>query len=165
MQKKLFFVVFSIVLLFNNCYIEETYTFKERISSRWIFGGRTAFMKDSSSIRNFLLDPCEVQLEFTFFEDGTLVYNDYKEKEYHDGTDICEENLLTKEEGVWSILPSDNLKITLQNNEDHSEILIEPFEIYLSNEDEWLNIRYTQYENTDENEISYFVYHYRRVYL
>lgn len=163
---KLISVLFCL-LLTSSCYVEEQYTLSERLTGKWAFSGRTAFFNNGSFSRNLPLDVCEYNTEFIFSKDGTLKYKDYREKEINDGTiDICEENLITSEEGVWDILSTDKLRIILKSNEDGSDIIIKPYEVTFSNEDQLniLNIRYKEFEENAEDSVSYFVYHYFRIY-
>ena len=161
---KLISVLFCL-LLTTSCYVEEQYTLSERLTGKWAFSGRTAFFNDGSSSRNLPLDVCEFKTEFLFNEDGTLKYEDYREKEINDGTiDICEENLITSVFGVWDILSMDKLRIALKNDEDGSDILIEPYAMDILSEDQ-LDIRYSEFANSEDDEITYYVYHYFRIYM
>lgn len=158
-----FLLLFNL-LLFINCSIDEEFTFEERIEGRWAFSGRTAFLIDGSSTRSLPIDVCEFETEFIFAEDGFLIYKDFIEKEVNDGTlDFCDENLQTSEGGVWNISSFEKLIITLSDTEDGSDIIIEPHSVDIPNQDE-LNIRYNEFEIAEDIVISYYVYHYFRIY-
>jgi hypothetical protein len=138
-----FLVVAS--FLFTNCYIEEEYSFEEGITGKWAFSDRRAYLNDGTSFRSLPTDRCEFETEFIFSEDGTLVYMDYTEKENNDLTsDFCELDLSTDEKGIWNVLPTDKLSITLKSNEDGSDIRIEPFEVTIVSKDQW-NLRYYEF--------------------
>jgi hypothetical protein len=100
-----------------------------------------------------------------FFEYGFLNYEDYKENEINDGSlDFCEVDLLTSEKVIWNILPSDTLRITLKKNEDGSDIIIEPYGVKILDEDT-LEIRYKEFENSGDEYISYFIYEYFNIFI
>lgn len=148
-------------LFLCDCYIEEDYSLSELITGRWAFSGRTAFYDDGTSDRDLPLDVCEFETEFFFEANGTLRYLDYTERPTSDGTiDFCEENLLTDEFGSWEILTQERLRMVLENGEDGSDIVIEPFSVEVEDLDR-LNIRYK--ESEEDRGVKYYIYHYFKI--
>lgn len=149
-------------LFLTSCYIQEEYTESEKIIGNWIGGNKIVFFKDGSS--SIYTSICESSTEFVLYEDGSLSFQDFVEKEINDGSiDFCELNTLTSQEGFWEILSPSKYRFALQNTSTGEDIIIEPFEVTLINNDV-LTIRYKEFENEEDETISYFVYDYFRRY-
>lgn len=152
------------ILCFTNCTIEEEFSLSESIVGKWAFSGRTAFFKDGSSSSDLPLDFCELELEFILYEDGKLFYEDFNEIENTNGLgDLCELNLLTSENGTWKVSSDEKLSFILKNTENDADIFINAFAIEVPNIDQ-LNIRYSEFENVEDENILYYIYHYFRIY-
>lgn len=167
-MKYIYFSILVLTVVVSGCNKEKDENFSDLIVGKWIGFNRIVHFVDGTSLNNLSTGICERQTEFTLSPNGDLKYSDFIEKEVNDGSiDFCELNTLTSENGTWELLPSDRLRFRLTNTLDSSEILIEPFEINLIDEDA-LEIRFNEFETSesfDGKEISYYSYQYFRVFI
>ncbi|MFT5736535.1 MAG: hypothetical protein ACI9SG_000876 [Maribacter sp.] len=162
---KIFYLFITIsFLLFSGCSIEDEFTFSERVAGKWVGYNRTVFFKDGSSVDNLSTGICERKTVFILYDNGSLYFEDYKEKEVDTGdVDFCELNLETSDKGDWEVLGNEKLIFNLLNTVDGSEVIIEPFEVRLLNKDN-LEIRYKEFKSDNDENIDYLIYKYFRVY-
>lgn len=156
------------ILFLSGCSINENLDFSDLIVGKWVGSNRIVYFTDGTSLDNLSTGICERRTELILSADGNLNFIDFKEKDINDGDiDICVLNTLTSEEGIWELLPSERIKLRLTNTMDGSEILIEPYEINMPDDDS-LEIRYREFEDSETfqgKEIAYYVYEYFRVFI
>jgi hypothetical protein len=162
-MKTVYLYLTAMLILLSGCTIEEEYSFSEQIAGKWVGSRRIVFFKNGSSDEYLSTGICESQTEFILFEDANLYFEDYYETENNSGgTDFCEFDPKTSDNGEWKVKPGNKVIFKLTNTSDNSELMVKLFEVNLIDKDN-LEIRYKEFENEEDETIDYYVYKYFRI--